>query len=132
MPTSRSERLKKYLSIGICLYIAYAFIMYLQIGNSTDTRATVNVFPDSSNAKNYRLTGHVEKSVYFGSPVHLSSEYTVKSFDWPNGGYETFKECKLNNRVECVSTSGDSYLIEVRSFEAESYDPYELSDLFRR
>lgn len=108
--------------------IIWFLIICVMAGKQTDSNAVVNVFPDSSDAKNYELTGTVTQIKTQQYLFALDTKYQIESFDWPNGGWAKFNDCftrELNIMTVCTSTSGKTYSMKVTGFEPpeSDYDP---------
>lgn len=109
----------KWVNILILIGVVW-FIYYLvNSGRSTDDGATVLVFPNASNSKNYELVGSVEKNTQMDYLLIPNTTYTVQKFNWPNGGYANFNNCtvkELNTMTECTNDHGVTYGIKVSQF----------------
>lgn len=76
---------------------------------------TVNLFPDSTKAKNYRLDSliHVHSS-WFGLFGEKTTDYEIKSVSWPDGGHSYFKKCVIVNGLGyCGDQDNKYYKIEL-------------------
>lgn len=103
------------IAVGVIWFIYYC----VNYGRSADDEATVLVFPNVSNSKNYELVGSVEKDTQMDYLLIPNTTYTIEKFNWPNGGYAHFDNCtvkELNTMTKCTNDHGETYGIKVSQF----------------
>lgn len=118
----------------IWLSIILGAIFVIFIWPHTDTwegDGTVNVFPQSDAAKNYRLDASMEVTRTRNGWSKGSDKYSIDTATWPNEGYLEFDDCVVNegSRATCISQDGTEYGIEVDTYpdppEADDSDYYD-------
>jgi hypothetical protein len=111
-----------FLGLGLFIWVV---VVQMMNGSVMDESASVSVYPDPSNTKNYELEGTVEKITKSPKILLSESSYSIERFTWPNGGYAEFTDCsvlELNTMVTCETDSGDTYGIEIHTFEPPESD----------
>lgn len=111
------EKNKKWL-IPLGIIAAVVWVVFLWPHTDTwDGDGEISVFPNSLDAKNYRLTAQIEVVRHRNGWMYGSAdtEYTVTQFSWPNGGDADLKNCVVKNKSQasCTDQDGKSYNIEV-------------------
>lgn len=85
---------------------------------SYETQIYVNLFPNNSDSKNYRLIGDLQKDFQCdGSDDNdvCWNTYYVSRITFPNLGYIEFDECdvKLYEKVSCIDTHNTTWDVEL-------------------
>ena len=114
----------KYISILITILLVALPLFAVSIPGhwnekvEYETKLYVNLFPDSRNAKNYRLIGDIQKTRECDGSEDLNDcidVYRVTKITFLNGGYIEFDECIIEspNKNYCVDTNENEWYVEL-------------------
>lgn len=113
---------------GIILFLVYVFFGRYIIGTEIpgsmfekpayDRKFYVNLFKDSDYSKNYRVVGdlHVFRECDGGGDEEeCYSVGVVEKATFPNGGYITFDDCRvqLNKKIYCRDVDFNEWYVEL-------------------
>lgn len=100
---------------AVIIAIIYFGLLYHHDVSYTGT-GTVNLFPEGAKSKNYRVDGNIHvHSSWYGLIGQKTTQYSLESVKWPDGGRSFFYTCSLDGGSGTCSTSDNKYSIELVS-----------------
>lgn len=118
--SGKSQETIRNWGIGLLLLTVFILAPSGMVGGSNwSGEGTVNLFPDSADSKNYRLTADIEVNTKWW----WQKDYVINSVEWPNGGNSSFSDCVISSsNTSCSDDEGRDWIIEVEEApESASY-----------
>jgi hypothetical protein len=118
-------------TVALLVGIVVLVIAYMTLWPSTQTwsgEGEISMFPDGSDAKNYRLDAEIDVTEHKGIGAK-PTQYYIASANWPDGGTAEL-DCTLvvgGNNV-CTDQDNKEYAVEVTVVPEQPQSDYSEGD----